>query len=75
MMIDDEERVKKIDDDLESSNQPSSRPSYIPSHMPPFPSKHTYKKTPVCYIYTYIDRRTYIYLHMFIMIVTKIFLF
>nr|CAG8434466.1 10763_t:CDS:2 [Entrophospora candida] len=38
--------IKKFDDDLESSNQPSSRPSYIPSYMPPFPSKHTYKKTP-----------------------------
>ncbi len=32
------------------------RPKYVPSYMPPFPAKHSYKKTPVSpikYIYTF----------------------
>ncbi|CAG8655754.1 11395_t:CDS:2 [Rhizophagus irregularis] len=27
------------------------RPKYVPSHMPPFPAKHSYKKTPVSHLY------------------------
>ena len=40
------------------------RPKYVPSYMPPFPAKHSYKKTPVghllhvssfyCYIKTFL---------------------
>ena len=26
------------------------RPKYVPSHMPPFPAKHSYKKTPVSHL-------------------------
>jgi hypothetical protein len=36
-------KVKEKSDSL-------SRPAYVPTHLPPFPSKHSYKKTPVIII-------------------------
>jgi len=33
-------KVKEKSDSL-------SRPAYVPTHLPPFPSKHSYKRTPV----------------------------
>jgi len=35
-----EPKVKEKSDSL-------SRPAYVPTHLPPFPSKHSYKRTPV----------------------------
>jgi hypothetical protein len=34
-----------VPEDINESDE--YRPKYVPSYMPPFPAKHSYKKTPV----------------------------